>query len=65
MSAIFFTKEICDLRVWLLGKAAIKETGVLPVIHFLGFRALRTSLALICESNDSDIVESNLLRPNL
>ena len=52
MSVIFFTKEMHDLRVHLFGNAAIKETGLLPVIHFLGFRALRMSLALICESND-------------
>ena len=52
MSATFFTKEMYDLRIHLFGKAAIKETGVLPVIHFLGFRALRTSLALIFESID-------------
>lgn len=39
-SAVFFTKEMHDLSVSLFGKAATKETGVLPVVRFLGFRAL-------------------------
>ena len=40
-----------DVR--LFGKAVVEETGVLPVVRFLGFKALRTSLALmICESID-------------
>ena len=51
-SAVFFTKEMCDLSVRLFGKAAIKETGVLPVVRILGLRALRASLALIFESID-------------
>ena len=41
---------MCDLSVRLFGKAAMKETRVLPVVRFLGFRALRTSLVLIYES---------------
>ena len=41
---------MCDLSVRLFGKAAIKETGVLPVVRILGLRALRASLALIFES---------------
>ena len=44
MSVIFFTKEMHDVSVCLFVKAAIKEVGVLPVRHFLGFRALRMSV---------------------
>ena len=52
MSVIFFAKEMHDLSVCFFGKAAIKEMGVLPVRHFLGFWALRMRLALIFESID-------------
>ena len=51
-SAIFFTKEMLDLSICFFGKAAIKEMGVLPVRPFLGIRALRMRLALICETID-------------
>ena len=58
-----------DLSVRLFGKAAIKETGVLPVVRFLGLRALRTSLPLICKSIDQGIAESHhfkrVPRPNI
>ena len=59
MSVIFFAKEMHDLSVCFFGKAAIKEMGVLPVRHFLGFWALRMRLALIFESIDQDTGEGN------
>ena len=48
-----------DLSVRLLGKAAVTETGLLPVIPSLGIRDLRMSLPLFCESTDWNTVKSN------
>ena len=58
-SAIFFTKVMYDLSVHLFGKAAVRETGLLPVICSLGIRDLRMSLPLICESTELDTAKSN------
>ena len=44
-----------DVRLFV--KTAVQEMGVLPVVRFFGFKALRTSLALICKSIDTE--ESN------
>ena len=38
-SAVFLHKQMYDVR--LFGKAVVEETGVLPVVRFLGFKALR------------------------
>ena len=51
-----------DLSVRLFGKAAVTETGLLPVVRSLGIRDLRMSLPLICESTDWDTVKSNFRR---
>ena len=53
------TKVMCDLSVRLFGEAALRKTGVLPVIRSLSIRDLRTSYPLICESIDSKTVENN------